>query len=255
MRKGEDAVKPRREKMKKNLIAEMTLEDFRASVKECQTAIFPVGATEGYGPHLPLGADWLVTYEVAKRVAGKTDCFVAPPVTFGFSEDLMCYPGTLAVSTTTIISVYRDVLSSLRRQGIKKVLFLCGHVSNIGAIDQVAMEAKRDTDMDVAIIDWWRYIYHINEDIMTSDFPVGHAAEVGTSVLLYLFPDLVDKDKMIRNDKKDDPDAIPDLYEYEYFDRTTPTSVLGDPFSGTAEKGETMISRAVESMSGFIHKW
>ena len=36
---------------------------------------------------------------------------------------------------------------------IKKVLFLCGHVGNIGAIDQVACEFMRDYGMDCAHID------------------------------------------------------------------------------------------------------
>jgi creatinine amidohydrolase len=241
--------------MNKHLIAEMTLDDFREKSAVCHKAIFPVGATEGYGLHLPLGSDWLVTYEVAKRAAKMADCFVAPPVTMGYSEDLMCYPGTLSLRTETIIAVYGDAVRSMYRQGIRNVLFLCGHVGNVGAIDQVAMDAKRELGMNVAIIDWWRFIFHINEDLMTSKFPQGHAAEVGTSVLQYLFPDLVEPDKMILNEKEDKADEVPDLYEYEYFDQETPTSVLGDPFSGSAEKGRQMIECAVETIGNFVINW
>ena len=128
----------------------------------------------------------------------------------------------------TIISIYRDIVWSLHRQGIKKVLFLCGHIGNIGAIDQVANDAKRELGIDVAIIDWWRFVYHINSDLMTSKFPVGHAAEVGTSVLMYLFPEFVDTSRIIVNEK-DDKEEIPDLYVYEQFDKTTKSSVLGNP--------------------------
>lgn len=240
--------------MDKHLIAEMTLEEFGRFIKESDTAIFPVGATEAYGHHLPMGSDWLVTYEVAKRAAEKADCFVAPPIPYGFSEDLMCYTGTLSVSTMSILSLYRDVMESLHRQGIKKVLFLCGHVGNLGAIDQVASEAMRHYGMDCAHIDWWRFIYNINKDLMDSQFPVGHAAEVGTSILKYLFPQLVNEDKMIRNEPVE-KEEIPDLYVYEYFDEETPTSVLGDPFSGSEEKGRLMITNAVDVISGFLDKW
>lgn len=240
--------------MNKNVIAEMTLSDYKEFIRESNTAILPVGATEGYGLHLPLGSDWMVTYEIARRAAKEAGCFVAPPVTYGFSEDLMCYPGTLSVSTMTLISIYRDVVQSLHRQGIKKVLFLCGHVGNIGAVDQVAIEMKRELEIECAIIDWWRFIYHINEDLMESCFPQGHAAEVGTSILLYLFPALVEKDRMIRNDKEEE-EGIPDLYVYEYFDKTTVTSVLGDPFSGNTKKGEVMTEKAVSIISKFIKEW
>ena len=240
--------------MEKNLIAEMTLEEFGRFIKESDIAIFPVGATEAYGHHLPMGADWLVTYEVAKRAAKEANCFVAPPIPYGFSEDLMCYTGTLSVSTMSIISIYRDVVESLRRQGIKKILFLCGHVGNLGAIDQAACEAMRQHGMECAHIDWWRFIYNINKERMESKFPVGHAAEVGTSILMYLFPELVVPEKMILNEKEE-KEEIPDLYVYEYFDKETPTSVLGDPFAGSAEKGEAMIENAVSVITKFIKEW
>ncbi|WP_269476914.1 creatininase family protein [Hominibacterium faecale] len=240
--------------MDKHLIAEMTLEEFGRFIKESDTAIFPVGATEAYGHHLPMGSDWLVTYEVAKRAAQKASCFVAPPIPYGFSEDLMCYTGTLSVSTMSILAMYRDVLESLHRQGMKKVLFLCGHVGNLGAIDQAASEAMRDYGMECAHIDWWRFIYHINEELMDSKFPLGHAAEAGTSILKYLFPQLVNEEKMIRKEKEE-KEEIPDLYVYEYFDKETETSVLGDPFCGSEEKGKVMIENAVNVISGFIDQW
>lgn len=240
--------------MDKHLIAEMTLEEFGQYSKESNTVIFPVGATEAYGLHLPMGADWLVTYEVAKRVARERNCFVAPPIPYGFSEDLMCYPGTLSVSTMSIISIYKDVLESFHRQGLKNVLFLCGHVGNIGAIDQAACDAKREYGMNCAIIDWWRFICSINKDLMESKFPEGHAAESGTSVLKYLFPEMVVEEKMIRNEKNDE-DEIPDLYVYEYFDKETPTSVLGNPFAGSREKGEAMINNGIKVIGDFIEKW
>lgn len=240
--------------MKKHLIAEMTLEEFGRYVKECDIAIFPVGATEGYGHHLPMGSDWLVSYEIAKRVAEKADCFVAPPVTVGFSEDLMCYSGTLSVSTETIISFYRDVVESLRRQGIKNVLFISGHVGNIGAIDQVACEFMRDHKMKLGYVDWWRFVYDINKDVFTSKYPVGHAAEVGTSVLKYLFPELVVEDKMLINEYVDKGE-VPDTYFYEYYDQETATSVMGDPFAGSVEKGKLIVENAVDVINDLIDKW
>ena len=240
--------------MDKNLIAEMTLEEFGRFIKESDTAIFPVGATEAYGHHLPMGSDWMVTYEVAKRAAKEAGCFGAPPITYGFSEDLMCYTGTLTVSTQTLISLYRDVMESLRRQGIKKVLFLCGHVGNIGAIDQVACEFMRDHGMECAHIDWWRFVFNINKELMESDFPQGHAAEVGTSILKYLFPELVVEEKMMKKERRAG-EEIPNLYVYEYFTADTETSVLGDPFAGNAEKGEKMIENAVKTIVAFLEKW
>ena len=112
----------------------------------------------------------------------------------------------------------------------------------------------RDYGMECAHIDWWRFVYNINKDIMDSDFPQGHAAEVGTSILKYLFPELVVEENMMKKERRD-IEEIPNLYVYEYFTADTETSVLGDPFAGSAEKGEKMIKHAVETIVAFLEKW
>ena len=240
--------------MDKNVIAEMTSEEFERFIEDTDIVIFPVGATEAYGYHLPMGSDWLVTYDVAKRIAKKVDCFVAPPVTYGFSEDLMCFKGTISISTSSIISFYGDVVESFYRQGIKKILFMCGHIGNIGAIDQVACDVMQKYDMKCAIVDWWRFVNSINAELLESKFPEGHAAEGGTSVLKYLFPELVIEEKMVLNEKED-TDEIPELYVYEYFDKEAPASVLGNPFAGSCEKGEKMVEKAIGVIGEFIKGW
>ena len=90
---------------------------------------------------------------------------------------------------------------------------------------------------------------------MTSKTPMGHASEGGTSVLEYLYPELVVKDKMLKYEPEEEKEEIPDLYVYEYFDKDTPTSVLGDPFAGSREKGEAMVKKGIEVMSKFLKEW
>jgi len=45
--------------------------------------VLPVGAIEQHGPHLPLGTDGFIPYELAKRVATGRRVIVAPPMFYG----------------------------------------------------------------------------------------------------------------------------------------------------------------------------
>ena len=51
------------------LLEEMSWPEIEAGLKETQTVILPVGATEEHGPHLPIFTDTIQAVEVAKGVA------------------------------------------------------------------------------------------------------------------------------------------------------------------------------------------
>jgi len=56
----------------------MTWEEVDKALHKTKTIILPFGSTEEHGYHLPLSTDYLVAYEIAKRVAEKNNVLVAP---------------------------------------------------------------------------------------------------------------------------------------------------------------------------------
>lgn len=71
--------------MRTNIVSEMSWVEFDQRRKETNTVILPSGATEVYGPHLPMGSDILVSRKIAELVAEQTGALVGPSLEVGQS--------------------------------------------------------------------------------------------------------------------------------------------------------------------------
>ncbi|HEY6535475.1 MAG TPA: creatininase family protein [Candidatus Nitrosocosmicus sp.] len=67
---------------------ELSWKDVEEITKNIKMVIFPIGACEQHGPHLPLGVDTIDCYEIAKRVSAKTGVPVIPPIIYGVSQSM-----------------------------------------------------------------------------------------------------------------------------------------------------------------------
>ena len=68
------------------LLQELTRAESRQIAPET-LVVWPVGALEQHGPHLPVGTDYLTVETLGRRSAqqasGRIPVFVAPPLPFG----------------------------------------------------------------------------------------------------------------------------------------------------------------------------
>ena len=115
----------------------MSSSEFDEKRKTCDTVIIPVGATEVYGPHLPMGSDILVAQAVAEKVADQVNAMIGPSLEVGESYSLSKYPGTLYLRPETWKSVVEDFMVSLMKWGFKKFMFINGHAGNVPIIGQL----------------------------------------------------------------------------------------------------------------------
>lgn len=117
-------------------IEEMTWPMVKRALEEgYKTVIVPVGSIEQHGPHLPIGTDAYFGDCLGLRVAeklGKT--LVAPTLRPGCSEYHMDFPGTITLSTETLMHVLRDVCVSLDRHGFENILLLPTHGGNFAPV-------------------------------------------------------------------------------------------------------------------------
>lgn len=212
-------------------------------------AVIPSGAIEVYGPHLPLGSDSLAAEGVARLVAQRLDALCLPLIPVGYSADLMSFPGTLSVEPEAFKAYLRGVCESLRRWGFSKFLFFNTHLGNVRLIDQVADGLLGDTDVRCLQIDWWRFADRIGADLWESgDWSVGHAGELGTSVMLYLTPDLVRSERQVDFVPVTDPWPR-GVDPYRPYRELTASSVMGNPSAATVEKGRIVVERSVEEIA------
>ena len=184
--------------MKNFLLSEMSGYDYKKA--NFNKAIFCLGSTENHGDHLPLGTDSLISYELAKEVVKKVeDTMLLPVVPFGMSEHYSNFPIAISLEAETLIRLINNVLSSLVKHKIHKVLIINGHDGNIAPIEMATREFKVSyPQIKIAVLNaWWVTAGKI---LPTNTFEVwdglGHAGEGETSMVLNLRPDLVNMKKV-----------------------------------------------------------
>jgi creatinine amidohydrolase len=150
-------------------LSDMTWWEAEEKFKETRLAVFPVGSVEQHGLHLGVGADWIQAWEISRRVGEKTEALVLPVMPYGVSGHHKEFPGVMTLEPATLQRVVYDILRSLSRYGIERVVFMNGHGGNLGALTGAIKEAREDFGTICAICQWW--------DILKNKPILGHPAE------------------------------------------------------------------------------
>ena len=228
--------------------------DFDELRKKTDLVIIPSGAVEVYGEHLPVGTDTIVVTHVAKRVGEELGAPVLPTLPVGFSRSLGDFPGTLNIPTQTLIAYLHGLATSVIPWGAKRILFINSHRGNIGPIGELAMELQDNHGVHCAQVFWWDYVAALGKDIVdTGPHANGHASEIGTSIMLYLEPELVVRERI----KDHTPSGSPkyaDITQYKGMKSRSPVGTSGNPEAATREKGAELVKRGVDRIVSFVRE-
>lgn len=123
-------------------------------------AILPLGSIEYHGPHASLGTDTTLAKGLAERIGKHYDAVIFPPITYTFTPTLTAnYPGTISISPETMQAYVYEILLSMTRLGIRRIVALNAHSENQYflrlASEKVAMEVP---SVSILNANWWRLI-------------------------------------------------------------------------------------------------
>jgi creatinine amidohydrolase len=237
-----------------NRMKEMSWTEFVERTKQTDLVILPSGACEVYGPHLPLGSDMLVATKIAELVAERVNAIIGPTLEVGDSSALDDFPGTITIQPESYKAYLGDIVNSLDKWGFKHFLFINGHAGNVAMINQVSQTLRERNEIRCAQIDCWRFIKAQDQDIVESgEVAHGHAGEAGTSVLMYLYPDLVDSTQLVDEVPKQ-KDQFPEIIKYARYTTKTESGTIGYPTMATREKGEALVNRSVDRIVRFLNE-
>lgn len=231
------------------LLEEMTWPLVEKSLQEgYNKVIVPIGSIEQHGHHLPLGTDSymgdLLGREIAKKL-GKT--LVAPTIKTGCSVHHMDFPGTVSISTDTLMKLIKDVCESLDRHGFETIILIPIHGGNFAPVLTVTQDIAPQLKANlIAIGDLRGLISKMKEGAKISGIPVdavgGHAGAGETSLILAYKPQLVRLDSM----KSGYIGSFTNKYVREGFKALTETGVLGEPKYASKEAGERITELILE---------
>jgi creatinine amidohydrolase len=227
-------------------IDRITTNDFEKIVAKKPLLIFPMGATEAHGIHLPLGTDTFQAEFVANAISEKMEnVLVAPTMPYGNHSSLKDVPGTINLTFDTLRSIVIDILESFIDHGIKRILVISGHAgtSHMAAITEACRDLVAEYNVKIMFVS--DYYIAASEFRYEGD---GHGGMAETSRMLAIDPDTVGKKRpsgkfidargMILRDASA---CIPD-------------GIVGDTGNASADIGKKMNDYIVDTLIQMIGK-
>jgi creatinine amidohydrolase len=134
-------------------LEEMSWMEAEEALQNSELVILPVGTLHGHGP-TPIGIDSSSVEKIADLVGEKTGTLKLPLLVYGENEKQKFYPGSITISPETLENVYVDVLKSVKRNGVSKVIILNGHGGNRETLIRASLRARK-FNLIVAILEWY----------------------------------------------------------------------------------------------------
>lgn len=244
--------------MNEFILAEQTHKFIRS--QKWELAVLPFGATEPHNYHMPYGTDIFQVEAIGRRACADAygrgaKVLLLPAIPFGVNTNHLKVPGALAISLTptTILKMLTDIVDSLERQGVKKLLLLNGHGGN--ELKPLMRELHHRTSVFLCLCDWFRMAADQYGSIFKQ--PGEHADEVETSLGLAFFPELM---KFEDAGSGAAHPAIFDAINKGWISITRPWHLLtedtghGDPSAATAEKGKRLMDTLSSRLGQFIYE-
>lgn len=116
--------------------------------------VLPVGSTEQHA-YLSLATDSVLAERVAAEAAEPLGVLVLPAMPFGVAPGFAAFPGTVSLSTETLVAVVSEALGTLYGQGFRGFLVVNGHGGNVSARDPLENWAAGCEGARFRWHDWW----------------------------------------------------------------------------------------------------
>jgi creatinine amidohydrolase len=236
----------------------LTWKQVEALPKDKAILVLPTAAIEQHGHHLPLATDTLINNVLLGRalalLPAELAIYALPPVCYGKSNEHIGFPGTMAMSATTYMSVLHDIGASVAAAGFRKLVLYNSHGGNTSLNDMMPRDLRAEFGLRT---------FHMGpgaganaEGLNAQEAQYGfHAGEWKTAVLLRATPELVDTSAYTANYIAQlDDESILSLengaVNFAWLTRDIAASgVMGDPRPATAENGEKWIVAAAAKLA------
>lgn len=192
--------------------------------------LVPLGSTEQHGPHLPLDTDTRIAAAVAHGAARRLrlgplpadEVLVAPPIGYTASGEHQSFPGTMSIGNEALRFLLLEFVRSVSLWS-GRIVFVNAHGGNLrslsGAVGQLIEEGQ-----DVAWVP------------CATESVDAHAGHTETSLLLHLAPESVDMTLAEPGNTAPIEQLMPSIIAGGV-EAVSPSGVLGDPTTATAEEG------------------
>jgi len=227
-----------------------------AAARPGSTVVWPWGACEQHGPHLPLGTDALFAERILDRVLARlpeaAPIWRLPLQSLGFSPEHQGFAGTLSLPAELLIGQVVAVGCQLAAAGFERLVLFNGHGGQI-ALLQVAARQLRAAAPELAVLPCflWSGPAGVADLIPEPERSDGlHAGLAETSLMLHLAPDRVGDIPAADGQRGGQPPAgwsLEGAVPSAWLSRDLSESgVIGDPAAANAALGSALAERLTD---------
>jgi creatinine amidohydrolase len=221
-----------------------------------KTAILPWGATEPHNYHLPYGTDSIESEYISSSAAEYAwnrgaKVIVLPYIPFGVNVGQINFDLVINMNPSTQFLVLKDIVDSLSRQSISKLVILNSHGGNDfkPMIRELQLLCPK---VFVCLINW----YSVAATEKYFDEPGDHAGEMETSIMMKIAPELIlplseageGKEKKIK--VKGLRDGL--AWVSRDWEKATIDTGVGNPKLSTEKKGEEYLLELQKRIGDFL---
>lgn len=225
--------------------------------EQYEVAILPWGATEPHNYHLPYGTDNLETARIAADAAKKAweqgaRVMVLPTIPLGVQNPGQIeLPFCLHTRPSTQILIFRDIVSALDGQGIRKLILFNGHGGN-DFKPMIREVQPQFPNMLISLVEWFKILNLPDYFEEEGD----HAGEMETSVIMHYFPHLVRPLDEAGEGKAKSP-ALGGLknkiaWVPRRWDKVTKDTGIGDPKKASPLKGKKYLEDLTSRIAAYF---
>ncbi|WP_335872271.1 creatininase family protein [Bacillus sp. 2205SS5-2] len=251
--------------MNTRVLVEVIMLSYKNSTTEIdksgtETAIVSVGATEQFGPYLPMHLDTLIAKMYAEAFGEALNAYVLPTIPFNTSEEHANCKGTVTVSPNVLTSMLEEIIVNLQRQGFKKFVLCNGHG---GAYWESAFVKHMNFKYpEIILITTYRHLAweEALEEAGMEGLNEMHGGKLSVCTAMWLCPELVTLESM----GSDVPPENRKFSDYIFWDKLTTDGCWGNFEKGVytpkqlAKMGETFwtsfISRRSENLKSILEE-
>ncbi len=220
------------------LLTDLSWVDVRAHLESDRRLIVPIGVCDQYGPHLPIGSGTLVAEAIARELSQDFGVIRAPTFPHGVTlPSERRYAGTAGLREKTLHQVLNDLLASWEDHGFCEFILVTAqrYEPHVEAVATVTGTTARVRVIDVLGIDLSAFL----------ESPSGpqHGGEALTSLMLYLYPDKVNLERV--DDHPPHGGEENGRRRLSRLAAKSPGSV-GEPSLASAEKGRRIYQHVVQ---------
>jgi len=229
------------------------------AIKDAQfeLAVLPWGATEAHNYHLPYATDVIesdfLAAESAKIAWNKgAKVIVLPTIPFGVNTGQSDIYLDINLNPSTQYAILNDVIETLNRQGIHKLLIFNSHGGNNwkSIVRELGLKFP---EMFICVSNWFKWTDKNNYFDEIGD----HADEVETSLMLHLKPEFVLAKENWGSGKQRTHKikAFSDgwFWAERKWSQISEDTGVGNPKLATKEKGEQFFKAITQKMGDIIY--